>query len=263
MGLPFFVIDSFTNEAFHGNPAAVCLLDGKQQVDSRWMQLVAAEINLSETAFLDLKTRQLRWFTPIVEVDLCGHATLATVKAMQEASLAEKGEVLSFKTRSGELTAQLLDDHQIQLDFPATPCLGIDPAGIPQNCIPSDSVFVTKSTFDLMFELPTEEAVRDFQPIFDQLRDLPFRGVIITAISKSQDYDFVSRFFGPSVGVNEDPVTGSAHCMLGPYWSTKLGKKKMHAAQLSNRGGEVGVEISKDRVILTGEAVTVIQGQVL
>jgi len=265
--LKLFQIDAFTSEAFRGNPAAVCLLDRER--DASWMQNVAAEMNLSETAFLlpasdGLSAANtgysLRWFTPAVEVALCGHATLASAHALWE----EHGlGSARFHTKSGLLTATRNGDL-IELDFPAT---REDPAEAPAGLLESlgvtDPVYVGRNKFDYLVEVASEEIVRNLDPDHAQLRKIPVRGVIVTSRATMQDADFVSRFFAPGSGVDEDPVTGSAHCCLAPYWSAKLGKEEMTAYQASQRGGFVYVQLAGDRVKLRGHAVTVFRGELM
>jgi len=258
--LKLFQIDAFTSEAFRGNPAAVCLLDRER--DASWMQNVAAEMNLSETAFL-LPANDgysLRWFTPEVEVALCGHATLASAHALWE----EHGLISArFYTKSGVLTAERHGDL-IELDFPATREERADaPDGLLESLGVSDAVYVGKNKFDYLVEVASEDIVRKLDPDHAQLRRIPVRGVIVTSRATMDGADFVSRFFAPGSGVAEDPVTGSAHCCLTPYWSAKLGKETMTAYQASPRGGFVYVQLAGDRVKLRGHAVTVLRGELL
>ncbi len=262
MPLQLFHIDAFTDRPFAGNPAAVCLLE--REMDAGWMQSVAREMNLSETAFL-LRGDDgfgLRWFTPEVEVDLCGHATLASAHFLwQEGHLKPKA-VARFHTLSGVLTA-VQRDGWIELDFPAKPAVpGVAPAGLAA-AIGGSPVAVAKSEFDYVVELASEAEVRALEPDFRALRVVNARGVIATASCTAGPYDFVSRFFGPAVGINEDPVTGSAHCALGPYWQARLGKSSFFAFQASARGGEVRVDVQGDRVKLGGKAVTVSRGELV
>lgn len=263
-GFPLYVIDAFADQAFQGNPAAVCLMTGRQRPSAEWMQNVAAEMNLSETAFVDVETRSLRWFTPAAEVDLCGHATVATARAMLDAGYLQRNDQAVFQTRSGELTAKLLDadppdDPLIQLDFPATPPAPIEPASAVKDLFPSAKWFGA-SRFDLLVELSSQEEIEKYCPDFTSLKALDYRGVIITAPSTESQVDFVSRFFAPAVGVNEDPVTGSAHCCLAPYWSEKQNKNQLTAKQLSERGGRIELQVMPQRVKLTGGAVMVLKG---
>ncbi|HET7436815.1 MAG TPA: PhzF family phenazine biosynthesis protein [Thermoanaerobaculia bacterium] len=257
-------IDAFTSEAFRGNPAAVCLLDAA--ADESWMQRVAMEMNLSETAFLyqlDDGAWSLRWFTPAIEVALCGHATLASAHALWTEKLAIPEEILRFQTKSGLLTASRRGDL-IELDFPATREEASDP---PEGLLESLGVqkprYVGRNKFDYLVELDSEDEVRALNPDHKKLRTIPVRGVIVTSRASRADADFVSRFFAPGSGVDEDPVTGSAHCCLTPYWAAKLGKNEMTGAQLSPRGGIVRVRLERDRVKLGGAAVTVLRGELL
>ncbi len=259
MGLRLLQIDAFTSQAFRGNPAAVCLLDRER--DAQWMQDVAAEMNLSETAFLlrrDEANYDLRWFTPAIEVALCGHATLASAHALHE----EQGLTSArFHTKSGVLTAQRNGDL-IELDFPATLA---EPAKAPEDLLESldieSPIYVGRNKFDFIIELDLDDAVRALNPDHARLRRVPVRGVIVTARSSTPEFDFISRFFAPGSGIDEDPVTGSAHCCLTPYWAEKLGKTEMTAFQASPRGGVVHVRLDGDRVKLAGNAVTVLRGE--
>ena len=253
-------IDAFTSQAFRGNPAAVCLLDRER--DAGWMQNVAAEMNLSETAFVlrrDDGDHSLRWFTPAIEVALCGHATLASAHALYE----EHGLASArFHTKSGVLTAERVGNALIELDFPATPEHSSDaPEGLLESLGIPAPLYVGRNKFDSIVEVASEEEVRALDPDHAQLRRIPVRGVIVTSRSASPEFDFVSRFFAPGSGIDEDPVTGSAHCCLAPYWSAKLGKDEMTAYQASPRGGIVRVRLAGDRVKLGGEAVTVLRGE--
>lgn len=260
MSIPSFIVDAFTRQPFSGNPAAVCLLDRPR--DNAWLQAVAAEFNLSETAFLlplGQDQWQLSWFTPVVEVDLCGHATLASAHVLwQETGVT--APVLRFSTRSGELRAKRVGD-QIELDFP------IDrprPLGLKLRwdaMLGAEAVTVMQGRDDILVQLESEEQVRELKPDMNAIAQLFSRGVMVTARAKDTDADFVSRFFAPAAGINEDPVTGSAHCLLGPYWSGILGKTRMRARQLSSRGGELDVELQGDRVLLRGHATTTLKGQ--
>ena len=259
--MKLFQIDAFTSEAFRGNPAAVCLLDRDR--DASWMQSVATELNHSATAFL-LPVQDdgysLRWFTPAVEVALCGHATLASAHALWE----EHGlGSARFHTKSGVLTAERIGDL-IELDFPATREERVDaPEGLLESLGISDPVYVGRNKFDYLVEVASEDIVRQLDPDHAQLRKIPVRGVIVTSRATMEGADFVSRFFAPGSGIDEDPVTGSAHCCLTPYWSAKLGKETMTAYQASQRGGFVYVQLAGDRVKLRGHAVTVLRGELL
>jgi PhzF family phenazine biosynthesis protein len=258
----FTQIDAFTDRPFSGNPAAVCVLASAR--DAGWMQQVALEMNLAETAFL---VRQpdgfdLRWFTPAAEVDLCGHATLASAHALWEEGLLRPTETARFHTRSGLLTASRRDGL-IWLDFPATPVtLEAAPQQLEQ-ALGSGIAHTGRTRFDYFVELKSEKAVRSLTPDLNLLARLPVRGVIVTARSEDGQHDFISRFFAPQQGIPEDPVTGSAHCGLGPYWGARLGKKALAGYQASARGGTVLVTLQGDRVHLGGRAVTVIRGEIL
>ena len=260
--MKIYHVDAFAIRAFRGNPAAVCLLD-HPKVDT-WMQNVAMEMNLSETAFL---IRQgdgynLRWFTPKVEVDLCGHATLAGAHVLFESGGAWHDSVIRFYTRSGLLTAAL-NDGWIELNFPSTPDVEtFAPEGL-LAALGVEARYVGKTKFDYIVEVASEEIVRNMDPDFDALCQVPTRGVIVTSRAGSGEFDFVSRFFCPILGIREDPVTGSAHCCLGPYWANKLNKKDFVAYQASERGGTIHVRIDGDRVYLSGQAVTVQKGELL
>jgi PhzF family phenazine biosynthesis protein len=247
-----FTVDAFTDAAFHGNPAAVCLLESPST--DEWLQSVATEMNLSETAFL--LGDSLRWFTPAVEVTLCGHATLATAHVLYSTGAADGP--IEFSTASGTLTVNRMPDGMISMDFPAKE---VSPTAVPEGlekALGLAPVQVSMGNLDLLVELESEEAVRSLTPDINALRDVQARGVIVTARGSSTD--FVSRFFAPNVGVPEDPVTGSAHCALTPYWAERLGRTSMVGAQLSARGGLVHVRLAGDRVHLAGHAITVMSG---
>jgi PhzF family phenazine biosynthesis protein len=260
--MKIYHIDAFTTQAFKGNPAAVCLLE-YPKVDA-WMQGVAMEMNLSETAFL---MRQgdgynLRWFTPKGEVDLCGHATLASAHILFESGGARQDAVIRFYARSGLLTAEL-SDGWIELNFPSTPDAEISaPEGLTA-ALGVEASYIGKSRFDYIVEVASEKIVRSMDPDFDALRQVPTRGVIVTSRADSAEFDFVSRFFCPLLGIREDPVTGSAHCCLGPYWAKRLNKNDFVAYQASERGGIIHVRVDGDRVCLSGQAVTVEKGELL
>jgi PhzF family phenazine biosynthesis protein len=262
MGQSIVQVDAFTATPFAGNPAAVCVLP--EMRDERWMQDVAREMNLSETAFL---TRQadgfdLRWFTPAVEVDLCGHATLASAHVLWETGHLKPGEHARFHTRSGLLLAERKGEW-IEMDFPAK---AEEATSAPQGLLQAldvTPVYVGKNQFDYLVEVESEEVVRGIQPDFSLLLRVEARGVIVTSRASTQGYDFVSRFFAPRVGVNEDPVTGSAHCCLAPYWCSKFGKAQLVGYQASQRGGVVRVRVVENRVYLGGQAVTVLRGELV
>jgi len=264
MSLSLYQVDAFTDRAFAGNPAAVCLLP--QPRDERWMQAVAREMNLSETAFLHPEGEdgawRLRWFTPAVEVELCGHATLASAHVLWEAGKLPGDRPARFHTLSGLLTAERRGEW-IELDFPARPA---EPAPAPPGlaeALGAEPLWVGKSRYDYLLELASEAAVRSLDPDHRRLGTLPVRGVIVTARAEQAPFDFVSRFFAPGAGVDEDPVTGSAHCTLGPYWAARLGKPELLAFQASARGGVVRVRVEGERVKLGGQAVTVLRGELV
>jgi PhzF family phenazine biosynthesis protein len=262
MGLTIFQVDAFTAKPFAGNPAAVCVLP--QPMDENWMQNVAREMNLSETAFLlqEKDGFQLRWFTPAVEVDLCGHATLASAHVLWETGRAKSDGQVRFYTRSGILAAEKRDEW-IEMDFPALP---EKPAPLPAGLEQALGVpirYLGRNQFDYLVEVDSEEVVRSLRPDFTRLGALPIRGVIVTGTSTFPGYDFVSRFFAPRVGVNEDPVTGSAHCCLGPFWENRLHKTEFVAYQASPRGGVIRVRVAGPRVVLGGQALTVLRGELL
>lgn len=256
-----FQIDAFTDAPFKGNPAAVCLLDGAD-VDHTWMQNVAAEMNLSETAFVRRQDGDwsLRWFSPIIEIALCGHATLATAHALLEEGLLPAGGTATFHTKSGALTAKQ-DGELIELDFPAKVAA---PAAPPEGLIEAlgtQPVRVSLNQFDYLVEMANEDDVRSMKPDFALLRRIRVRGVIVTSRASTPGFDFVSRFFAPGAGIDEDPVTGSAHCALAPYWAPRLGKTVFMAYQASPRGGVLRVTLAGDRVRMAGRAVTVLRGE--
>lgn len=261
--LTIFQVDAFTDRPFAGNPAGVCVL--AEPLDEDTMRAIAAEMNLSETAFLyPLEGGyHLRWFTPAAEVDLCGHATLASAHILWQQGYLDPTQTAHFQTRSGWLTATQ-DNDWVTLDFPAQPVeavmatpellkglRGLQPTFIGRNLAQSPNYLV---------ELPSEDHVRMLQPDFSTLEMLPVMGVIVTSAAETADFDFVSRYFAPAIGIDEDPVTGSAHCSLAPYWQTKLGKDALLARQISSRGGTLKLRCQGDRVQLSGQAVTVLEG---
>ncbi len=263
MTTPLWQIDAFCSEPFSGNPAAVCMLD-KPREDS-WLQAVAAEMNLSETAFLqkrsndDANTYDLRWFTPVAEVDLCGHATLASAHALWEQNDSDIQNTLRFYTKSGWLTATR-QPQGITLDFPANPVQLITAPQELAKVLGAGIRSVSENTLDYLIELDSADTVRALKPDFQRLRSLRKRGFIVTAAGDSAEFDFVSRFFAPAIGIDEDPVTGAAHCALGPFWRERLGKNELMAYQASKRGGELKVRVEDERVLLTGQAVTIFKG---
>jgi PhzF family phenazine biosynthesis protein len=257
-----FQVDAFTHLPFTGNPAAVVLLEGP--ADDGWMQKVSMEMNLSETAFLyrESESFHLRWFTPRVEVDLCGHATLASAHILWEEGLLSPNDQARFLTKSGLLTAERKGDW-IELNFPSDeiqePVSARD-AEIIEKAIKVKPLFIIRTRFDFMVEVGSEEVVKGLNPEMELFQKLPGRGVVVTSRSASSGFDFVSRFFAPNVGINEDPVTGSAHCFLTPFWSNKLNKIDMIAHQISGRSGIIKVRQKGDRVFLAGQSVTILRG---
>ncbi|ODS38575.1 MAG: oxidoreductase [Candidatus Altiarchaeales archaeon WOR_SM1_79] len=257
--MKIYQVDAFTNKMFSGNPAGVCILVSHK--DEEWMQNVAREMNLSETAFLQEDTDgfKLRWFTPAREVDLCGHATLAGAHILWETKRLSENMEARFHTKSGLLTAKKTGEW-IELNFPKEECRETE---APQELItglgmPSMQVkYVGRNRMDYILDVESEEIVRKLNPNFELLKKINARGVIVTSASNSSEYDFVSRFFAPTVGINEDHVTGSAHCCLGPFWQRKLNKNFFTAYQASERGGFVKVRVSDERVYLGGQAITV------
>ena len=262
MTVPIYQVDAFTDTRFSGNPAGVCILP--IPADEAWMQNVAMEMNLAETAFLYEQEDgfNLRWFTPAAEVELCGHATLASAHVLWEAGYLEIDQPARFHTLSGLLSAERAGDW-IKLDFPATP---EQPATPPDELIKALGVtpkYVGLNQFDYLVEVSLEETVRGLKPDLALLKTVTSRGVIVTSLARSPGYDFTSRFFAPAIGIDEDPVTGSAHCCLGPYWGKRLGKRELVGYQASPRGGTVQVRVEGERVILGGQAVTVLRGEFL
>lgn len=268
MSIRLWGVDAFASEAFQGNPAAVCVLD--RPADSAWMQRVAAEMNLSETAFVwgpipgagaGSGRWRLRWFTPTIEVALCGHATLASAHVLWESGLVSTADPIGFQTeRSGELRC-VREGDDIAMDFPACPARATTPPDGLAAALGSVPVWVGRTEYDYLCELPDASAVRALRPDLRALAEIEARGIIVTASAGEAGYDFVSRFFAPAVGVPEDPVTGSAHCALAPYWSARLVRSTLTGWQASARGGEVRVRWEGDRVWLGGRAVTVWEGR--
>ncbi|MCC5811769.1 MAG: PhzF family phenazine biosynthesis protein [Ectothiorhodospiraceae bacterium] len=263
MSQPLFIVDAFTDSPFRGNPAAVCLLDEPREPD--WMQRVAAEMNLSETAFLvpqGTDRWDLRWFTPTVEVELCGHATLASAHVLWQ-ERGNSSEALHFHTRrSGVLITRRMKDG-ITMDFPADPPSAIPvPEGLTE-AMGEAPRWIGRGKHKVLYVLDSEAQVRALQPDLSLLGALDIHGVIATAPASGADYDFVSRFFAPAMGVPEDPVTGSAHCCLAPYWAERLDRTTLRGYQASRRGGLVGVAVQGDRVLLSGRAVTVVEGRLV
>ena len=265
MGQSVVQVDAFADRPFAGNPAAVCVLS--EPADERWMALVAREMNLSETAFVSPRPDgyALRWFTPTVEVDLCGHATLASAHVLWEDGHLPADAQARFHTRSGLLTANRRGAW-IELDLPAMPMAPVDDATAVTAVARALGVAPLRVVWnrrDYLVEVNGEGEVRAVQPDLAALRALPVDGVVVTSRAASAGFDFVSRYFAPSIGIDEDPVTGYAHCCLGPYWRGRLRKDAFVAYQASARGGVVQVRVDGDRVNLGGQAITVLRGEIL
>jgi PhzF family phenazine biosynthesis protein len=267
MKLPIVQVDAFTHTPFCGNPAAVCILEADRVLDDSTKQLLAREMNLSETAFVQRRSDSewnLRWFTPLAEVALCGHATLAAAHVLWEQSVVALDEEVSFHTQSGILTACREDKGEekpwITLDFPAKEVVSANEwTSFLTEALGVKPLFVGRNDLDFVVEVENEATLRELSPDFGKLLELPMRGLSVTAKSSTADIDFVSRFFAPAVGINEDPVTGSAHCALAPLWSTRLGKSELVAYQASARGGVLRVRPQGNRVLISGQAVTVLR----
>lgn len=260
--VPIWTVDAFTATPFSGNPAAVCLLDVQPSRD--WMQKVAAEMNVSETAFLrplEDGMYELRWFTPRVEVDLCGHATLAAAHILYETGRIGEQEAARFETKSGVITAYR-EGGGIKLDFPSEPVSPLSPPDELIEALGFIPRYTGSNRLDYLVEADDEATVRGLKPDMELLRTLNTRGVIVTSRSNAtSSYDFVSRAFFPAIGVDEDPVTGSAHCALAPYWAKRLRKDELRAYQASARGGSLTVRVEEDRVMLIGQAITILSGR--
>jgi PhzF family phenazine biosynthesis protein len=262
MSIKVVMVDAFTDKTFAGNPAAVCLLD--QPAETAWMQSVAREMNLPATAFIQQQRDHfdLRWFSAAAELEFCGHGTLASAHALGAMDLLAPGSTVRFSTRRGDLAATNKGDRWIELDLPAE---AVEPVTeIPKALIEALKItpkFVGKGRLDYLVVVDSPDQVKALQPDFEMLKTVQTRGVSVTSQDASGQFDFVSRFFCPSVGVNEDPVTGSAHCALGPFWHKELGKSDLLAYQASARGGLLRMRIAGDRVYLSGQAVTVLKGE--
>lgn len=262
-----YQVDAFTDRRFAGNPAAVCLLD--RPGDETWMRQVAREMNLSETAFLHREgdAFRLRWFTPTVEVDLCGHATLAGAHILWETGALTPDETARFKSRSGDLAARRAGDW-IELDFPAEPPTAASPPAGLTAALGVDPLWIGRNRLDWLVEIGSEGDLRRLDPDFRSLKAVPLggeveRGVIVTARATSPGFDFISRYFAPAAGIDEDPVTGSTHCCLGPFWGERLAKGDLSAYQASARGGTLRIRLGGDRILISGQAVTVLRGELL
>jgi PhzF family phenazine biosynthesis protein len=258
----FTQVDAFTDQPFSGNPAAVCVLPATR--DAHWMQQVGREMNLAETAFLVPRPDgyDLRWFTPSTEVDLCGHATLASAHVLWEEGHLKPRSRAVFHTHSGVLTATK-SGGMIWLDFPATPDRQVSEKDELQKGLGVPIRYAGRTAFDYLVEIESAAALRSMTPDLGMLARMPVRGVIVTARADNGEHDFLSRFFAPASGVPEDPVTGSAHCGLGPFWAARLNKTELVGYQASARGGTVRVRVDGDRVHLGGHAVTVLRGELL
>ena len=254
-----FQVDAFTDTLFSGNPAAVCLLD--EALPAETMQSIAAENNLSETAFVNLGSIPfaIRWFTPLSEVELCGHATLAAAFILFEEEYQTTSEAIEFTSASGLLRASM-DANIIYLDFPLDPPRQLQNANLVANCLGAEPSLMFKGKFDLVAVFEDKQTLLNLEPDFTAIAELKARGLIVTA--PGGDIDFVSRFFAPGIGIDEDPVTGSAHTLLTPYWSERLGKSEMVAEQLSPRGGILYCKLSSNRVLIGGQARAYLKGRI-
>ena len=260
--MTLYQVDAFTDIPFRGNPAGVCILE--QPADDAWMQDVAREMNLAETAFLIgwKDGYHLRWFTPTVEVDLCGHATLASAHVLWERGYLHNTRVAEFHTRSGLLKA-VRRGELIELDFPTEAPAPVKAPADLARALGVEPTYVGKNRMDYLVEIADAAALRRLDPDLTALRRIPARGFIVTAASDDPAYDFISRFFAPGAGVDEDPVTGSAHCCLGPYWAERLEKTELSAYQASARGGSLVVRVAGERTYLLGRAITVMSIRLL
>lgn len=260
--MKIYQVDAFTDTRFAGNPAGVCILPGPQA--DKWMQDVAMEMNLSETAFIYKQPEgfNLRWFTPAVEVDLCGHATLASAHILWETGIADRGGEIRFDTRSGPLYVNW-SNSWIEMNFPAEPQSAAACPGELKRALGVEPLYCGRNRMDYLLEVESEKIVRELRPDFGSLATVDMRGVIVTARSGTAGFDFVSRFFAPAVGVNEDPVTGSSHCCLAPYWEERLDRNPLTGLQVSARGGVVKVKNLENRVLISGKAVSVLKGKLV
>ena len=257
--MELYNVNTFTEQAFRGNPAAVCIL--QEEKEEEWMQQIAKETNLPVTAFIHRIQNNyvLRWFTPTTEIPICGHGTLASAYIIWKKGYQEADKQISFHTKSGVLTSQLKGDW-VQLEFPAIPEKKIIAPDLLIRALGVNLKYVGENKLDYLVEVDSEEIVRSLKPNIQSIAQLPVRGVIVTSRSNTSEYDFVSRFFSPAQGLNEDYVTGSAHCCLGTYWKRKLQKSEFTAFQASNRGGMLKVNVLDDTVFLSGKAVTIFEG---
>lgn len=260
--MKIYTVDAFTSRAFYGNPAGVCLLEEADQKSEAWMQQTAAEMNLSETAFLVRKGEgeyEISWFTPAAEVDLCGHATLASAHVLWEEKAVPETQAITFQSASGRLAA-FQKEGAIWLDFPSEPP---EPAPLNEGLLQAlgvEAPAVEQNRMDVIVEVDSEQKLRDLVPDMEALAQHTTRGCLVTSLSEEEGIDFVSRCFFPAIGVNEDPVTGSAHCALGPYWAKRMAKQSFTAKQVSKREGIVEVEMHHSRCHIGGRAVIVMKG---
>ncbi|MEH6444287.1 MAG: PhzF family phenazine biosynthesis isomerase [Oceanospirillaceae bacterium] len=263
MSLPLYQVNAFSEQSFDGNPAAICILD--EAKSTQWMQSVAAQMNLSETAFLESKSDRysLRWFTPTKEVDMCGHATLASAHCLWEQGYVDESESILFDTIGGELTASLRQGL-IELNFPSNCATAVDKPEELVALLGIEPIFCGKFGEKYLFEVQTSQELLALNPDFGALKLLPERGVAITCkADQGSEYDFLSRYFAPWVGINEDPVNGSSHCALAPYWAARIEDRALVAYQASQRGGKLIVKVAGDRVKISGTARTILIGQLL
>jgi len=261
MNKPIFQVDAFANKPFCGNPAGVVLL-GEEKADE-WMLSIAREMNLSETAFVigEKPPYNLRWCTPKVEVELCGHATLSAAHILYEREIVEKSELIKFATRSGVLTTSYIDGW-IEMDFPSFAADKAIPRSAIGRALKCEPTEIYNSGENIMTVFNDPEKIYSLSPDFDLINQLNAQGVIATSLSDVAEFDFISRYFAPRVGIDEDPVTGSAHCSLGPYWGEILNKNVLRAKQVSDRGGELQIRIKNGRTFIRGQAVTVFSGTI-
>lgn len=266
--MKIFQVDSFTDRPFKGNPAGVCLLENEQA--ESWMQNIAMEMNFSETAFL-IKSNEgfnLRWFTPKIEVPLCGHATLASAHILWEEGILEEKKLARFYTKSGELVCEKVDNW-IEMAFPSRQVRAVKTSKSLIDALRLSDREIKLNLYDgngeilYLVEVVSDEIVKELNPNFEKLKEEDAKAVMVTAKSSSKEFDFLSRFFAPSLGVAEDPVTGSAHCYLAPYWGKKLNKNELIGYQTSKRGGVVKCELRGEKVIIKGQAVTVLKGELV
>lgn len=262
MSIPFVQIDAFTDTAFSGNPAVAMILDTMKE--DGWLQNAAREMNVSDTAYLVKRNGEydLRWFTPEAEVDLCGHATLASAHYLWSEKLEDTNSEIIFHSKSGILKAKYINGW-IELNFPSEVDSQTEIDETLINALGQKPVYVGKNRMDYIVQLENEDQVKNIKPDLNLLKTINSRGFIVTAQSQSNDYDFISRFFAPNIGINEDPVTGSAHCCLEPFWAKRLNKNEMTGYQASSRGGIVKVRGDNNRTFLLGKAVTILKGIIL